>query len=130
MDKFIVRLTIISMTIYMAISLLYAWNGVLISEYDSVFCCSLSSGVLLNVLVYSQGNYHCVYMRGLSANLVATPLLVFLDGYYNLFEDSDSLIITMSVMWFLGVYSTIVLAVEHFMKVKKLIIKKKWSTLS
>lgn len=120
MDKVIVRLSIILLTIYMAISLAFAWNGCLLYNCDSLFSCSLVCGVLLNVLVYSQGKYHCVYMRGLCANLIVTPTLNYLDGEYSIFEDAELMLIVLSSMWIISVTSTLILAFRHFYKVQKL----------
>lgn len=120
MDKLIVRLTIVILTIYMEISTIFAWYGISFYEYDSIFSCSAMFGLLLTVLVHSQGRYHCVYMRGLCYNLILSPLLSFADIQLELFEDADTLIITLSSMWILSVSSTIYLAIRHFIKVKKL----------
>lgn len=120
MDKFIVRLSILVLTTFIAVSLYKAWNGVLISEYDTLFSCSLTCGVLLNTLVYSQGKYHCVYMRGLCVNLVFTPSVNFLDMRFGLFEDAYYLLMTLSVSWGLAFLITLVLAINHFRRVRKL----------
>lgn len=120
MDKLIVRLTIVILTIYMEISTIFAWYGISFYEYDSIFSCSAMFGLLLTVLVHSQGRYHCVYMRGLCYNLILSPALSFADIQLELFEDADTLIITLSSMWILSVSSTIYLAIRHFIKVKKL----------
>lgn len=120
MDKFIVRLSILVLTSFIAVSLYYAWNGVLISEYDCLFSCSFMSGILLNTLVYSQGNYHCVYMRGLCANLIFTPTITYLDNKYVLFEDAETFLIVLSAAWSLAFITTLILAIKHFRKVRKL----------
>lgn len=120
MDKFIVRASILILTIFIAVSLYEAWNGVLISEYDTLFSCSLVSGILLNTLVYSQGNYHCVYMRALCANLVFTPSVNFIDAKFSVFEDAYLFLMILSVSWGLAFLVTIYLAINHFHKVRKL----------
>lgn len=119
MDNFIVRLSILVLTSFIAVSLYYAWNGVLLSEYDCLFSCSLMSGILLNTLVYSQGKYHCVYMRGLCANLIFTPSITFLDSRYCLFEDAEMFLIILSVAWSLCFIITVALAINHFRRVRK-----------
>lgn len=120
MDNFIVRLSILVLTSFIAFSICYAWNGVLISEYDSLFSCSLISGILLNVLVYSQGKYHCVYMRGLSGNLIFTPAINYLDGKYVLFDNAETFLTVLSASWILSFIITTILAINHFTKVRKL----------
>lgn len=119
MDNFIVRLSILVLTSFIAVSLYYAWNGVLISEYDCLLSCSLMSGILLNTLVYSQGKYHCVYMRGLCANLIFTPSITFLDSKYCLFENAETFLIILSVAWSLCFLITIILAIKHFRRARK-----------
>lgn len=59
MDKFVVRFCIFGLNTYMLIVLIYALNGVDISEYDYLFTNSLLFGVLLTVLSHTQGKYHC-----------------------------------------------------------------------
>lgn len=119
MDNFIVRLSILVLTGFIAVSLYYAWDGILLSEYDSLFSCSLMSGVLLNTLVYSQGKYHCVYMRGLCGNLIFTPTINYLDSRYVLFEDAETLLIVLSVTWSISFIVTLTLAINHFRRVRK-----------
>ena len=120
MDKFIVRFSILVLTFFIAISLYNAWNGDLISEYDSLFSCSFISGLLINVLVYSQGKYHCVYMRGLSANLLFTPIINFVDGKYLLFNDAYLFLLILSLSWAISFIITFVLSIKHFIRVRKL----------
>lgn len=119
MDNFIVRLSILVLTSFIAVSLYYAWNGVLISEYDCLLSCSLMSGILLNTLVYSQGKYHCVYMRGLCANLIFTPSITFLDSKYCLLENAETFLIILSVAWSLCFLITIILAINHSRRARK-----------
>lgn len=45
MDKFIVRITVLLTNIYIPIALLFAVNGIDISNYDYLFSCSFMLGV-------------------------------------------------------------------------------------
>lgn len=120
MDKFIIRISIIIFSLFIGISLCFAWNGILISEYDSLFSCSFMSGLILNVLVFSQGKYHCAYMRGLASNLIITPLINFTDSYFLIFEDAYIYVLVLSIIWIFSFITTLFLAIHHFTKVNKI----------
>ena len=120
MDKLIVRLVIIITTIYMAVSFIFAWMGIDLYQYDSLFFPSLINGVLLTTLCHAQGRYHCVYMRGLCYNMILTPSLIFIDYQYNIFDSALESLIILSVLWIIFVSSTLLLAIRHFRKIKNL----------
>lgn len=120
MDKFIVRLSILVLNAYIIIVLLYAFNGIDISECDYIFTDSVMFGVVLTTLVHTQGRYHCKWIRALCYNLITVPSINYIDYKYNIFGSADILIYTYCSMLLLSIIITIYLAIRHFSKVIKL----------
>lgn len=120
MDKFIVRFSIFALNTYIGVVLLFALNGVDISLYDYLFTNSALFGLVLTVLTHSQGKYHCKWARALCYNLVFTPCVNFLDSKYVLFETAEELIYFAGGTMLATIISTIILAISHFRRVRKL----------
>lgn len=120
MDKFIVRISAILSNIYIPIVLYYALNGVDISDYDYIFSSTFLLGFILSVLSHSQGKYHCKWMRALCYNATAVPTLNFVDAKLYIFDDAITYVYVVSIMWSVSVISTLILAINHFRKVRKL----------
>lgn len=59
-------------------------------------------------------------MRGLSANLIFTPSVTYLDSKYVLFEDAETFLIILSSAWSIAFIVTLILAINHFRKVRTL----------
>lgn len=123
MDKFIVRLAIFVLNIYMSIVVVFALNGIDISEYDYLFTNSLMSGIVLTTLVHAQGRYHCVWARVLCYNLILTPLINYFDAQFSLFQTVESCIYTYVTTMAITILATIYLAIRHFRKVRKVLSK-------
>lgn len=121
MDKFIIRIFAILANLYIPIVLYYAMNGIDISEYDYIFSSTLSLGVVLTVISHSQGKYHCKWIRALCYNIIAIPSLNFLDAKFLIFEDAIVYVYTISIIWSISIFITIILAINHFRKVSKVL---------
>lgn len=121
MDKFIVRLSSVILTVYMIVATLFALNGIDISEYDFIFTNSFIIGLVLTVLCHSQGKYHCVWMRAMCYNLMFIPIVNFIDSKYPLFETVEGYIYLICISLSITVLSTLILAINHFRKVSKVI---------
>lgn len=121
MDRFIVRFSILALNAYMVVVLAYAFNGVDISEYDYLFTDSALFGIVLTTLVHVQGKYHCKWIRALCYNLIAVPIINFIDCQWNIFGTAEMLIITYCGLLLLSVIATIILAINHFRKVRKVL---------
>lgn len=119
MDKFIVRFAAIALTIYMILVTVLAFDGIDISEYDYIFTDSFIIGLVLTTLCHTQGKYHCVWMRAMCYNLTFIPIVNFLDCKYPLFENAESYVYFIASCLVLTVFSTFLLAVNHFRRVRK-----------
>lgn len=120
MDKFVVRFTILALNAYMIFVFSFALNGVDMSEYDFIFTDSLLFGILLTVLVHVQGKYHCKWIRALCYNLVAVPIINFVDCKYPFFNTVEGYIYFASAIMSISVISTIILAILHFRRVRRI----------
>lgn len=121
MDKFIVRLSSVILTVYMIVATLFALNGIDISEYDFIFTNSFIIGLVLTVLCHSQGKYHCVWMRAMCYNLMFIPIVNFIDSKYPLFETVEGYIYIICISLSITVLSTLILAINHFRKVSRIL---------
>ena len=114
MDKFAVRFTIFFCSIYFIYVLYYAWNGE--NVFDDTYKLLLELSLYLTAK--SNLHYNCRYARFLALNLFMTEALTYVDSTYCLFEDAETLLTILSVSWSLAVTATIVLAVNHFRRVR------------
>lgn len=129
MDKFLVRFSILALNVYMVIATIYAFNGIDISEYDYLFTNSFLFGALLTSLCHAQGRYHCVWMRALCYNLMIMPLLNFIDAKIVLFETIEQCIYTFCTIFAINIIATIILAINHFRRVRKVLNKHRYEEL-
>lgn len=125
MDKFIVRLITIIVNLYVVVVLLFALQGIDISNNDYLFSNTLPLGLLLTVLAHSQGKYHCKWIRGLCYNCISMPLFCYIDSKYILFENAIEYVYAIAILWSIGVLYTITLSIFHFRKVRKVVNDKK-----
>lgn len=119
MDKFIIRATAILVNAYIPVVMFYSYNGVDISDYDYIFSSSVLLGVILTILSHTQGKYHCKWMRFLCYNSTAVPTIGFIDSRYIMFEDAMEFIYVISALWVITILATLILAINHFRRVRK-----------
>lgn len=124
MDKFIIRISVILINIWMLASLVYAWDGVTIEDADSLFGVSLLNAIVLLVIVFAQGNYHCKWTRSLALNILFTQVFTFVVSEYTVIEDFTYCLVILSVSWGISTIIAFYFAISHFVKVQKLKRKK------
>lgn len=129
MDRFIVRLSILALNVYMIVVTILAYNGIDISYFDYIFTDSVLFGIVLTTLCHAQGRYHCVWMRALCYNLIAIPLLNFMDYQYVLFDTAEHLIYAIGFLISINILSTIILAINHFRRVRKVLKRNRYEEL-
>ena len=120
MDKFIVRLSILALNIYIFVVLLFAFNGIDISVYDYIFTDSILFGVVLTTLVHAQGRYHCKWIRFMCYDLIVIPSINFVDTKYYIFVNAEDCIYLYCSIVTISVLITLFLAIRHFIKVQNL----------
>lgn len=75
----------------------------------------------LTVVVYafSEGKYHCKYLKFLALSLLCSDTLTRLDNYYNFLTISQHNLIPIFIIA-IGMFLSFSLAIRHFYKVRKL----------
>lgn len=129
MDKLLVRLLPILLNLYIIAAMTFAWAGIDISVYDYWFSCPILMGILLTVLSHTQGKYHCKWIRALCYNLIFTSSLTYIDSVYVLFETAQPYLIMLTASMSVSIITTIVLAINHFRRVRKVLKKHKYEEL-
>lgn len=126
MDKFIVRASIILLNLYMLVVLLFALDGIDVSIYDYLFTNSMLFGIVLTTLVHAQGKYHCKWIRFLCYDLIFIPIINYTDAKYCLFMSIESCIYTYCIIVGFSILITLILAINHFRKVRRIIKQKEY----
>ena len=117
MGKFIVRITIILTSIYMVISYMCAqllgiyilsdWYIVMFELCVTIYC-------------YSEEKYHCKYIKHLSLAILLSETITRLDNYFDFLSVFTHNIIPIFI-FSIGVLITLVKAIIHFIKVRRII---------
>ena len=117
MGKFIVRITIIITSIFMIISYLSAqlfgidifsdWYIVMFELCVTIYC-------------YSDGKYHCKYIKHLSLAILSSDVITQLDNCFDFLSVFTHNIIPIFI-FSIGVLITLVKAITHFIKVRRII---------
>lgn len=116
MGKFFVRITIIIVAIYMILGYAIAqWCGTNIHEnwYISLF------ELIVVVYCYSEGKYHCKYIKWLALALLLSDTLTRLDYSFNFLSSDAANLIPISI-FAMSICIMIYQAIRHFYKVSRL----------
>ena len=117
MGKFIVRITIILTSIYMVISYMCAqllgiyilsdWYIVMFELCVTIFC-------------YSEGKYHCKYIKHLSLAILLSETITRLDNCFDFLSVFTHNIIPIMI-FSVCVTITLIKAIHHFIKARRII---------
>lgn len=129
MDRFLVRILPIVLNLYIIVVTSFAWNGIDISIYDYWLSCPIMMGLLLTVLSHSQGKYHCKWIRALCYNLIFVPFASYIDSVNPIFYEAEDMIVFLCADMFITIIATIVLAIQHFRSVRKVLKKNRYEEL-
>lgn len=120
MSKLIVRITIISVALYLILCYVFEmltninlWSQTyyLLFELCTCFCIS------------KQGVYHCKFIKYTAYSIFVSDTLVCLDNMLNIFPIGFIVFIP-PIIIILGLLTTTTLAIRHYIKVKRL--KRIW----
>lgn len=116
MGKFLVRMTIIFTSVYFLIAFVYAqYYGIdILNDYHSVVF-----ELCVVVYCYSEGKYHCRFLKYTALSILCVDLLSRLDNSLNFLTVSEHNLIPISILA-LGMGTSTTLAIRHFYKVLKL----------
>lgn len=120
MYKFLARIGIILISLYILLVIIFAWCGISLAQYNAFLGHSLVFDLMLLFMCYDDEKYFCKYMRFQCYNFIFTDLITFIDSRYMIFDVPDYMLVTISVSWGLAFLITIYLAINHFRKVSKL----------
>lgn len=116
MGKFLVRITIIGVAIYLVIAYLIAQFlgiDILTNTYTLMF------ELCVVVYAFSEGRYHCKYIRYLALTVFFSDVLTRLDYLFDFMSiTAHNLIPTILIA--LGFCISAFQAISHFIKVRKL----------
>lgn len=116
MGKFLVRITIVFIALYLVLSFIIAqfffidilgnWYIVLFETCVVVYC-------------FSEGKYHCKYLKFSALSLLVVDTLTRLDNTFNFLSVDAHNLIPIAILT-LGIGTSITLALRHFYKVNQL----------
>lgn len=116
MGKFLVRITIVFIALYLVLSFIIAqfffidilgnWYIILFETCVVVYC-------------FSEGKYHCKYLKFSALSLLVVDTLTRLDNTFNFLSVTAHNLIPMAILA-LGIGTSITLALRHFYKVNQL----------
>lgn len=116
MGKFLVRITIVFMALYLVLSYIIAqfffidilgnWYIVMFETCVVVYC-------------FSEGKYHCKYLKYSALSLLVVDTLTRLDNTFNFLSVDAHNLIPIAILT-LGIGTSITLALRHFYKVNQL----------
>lgn len=120
MDKAIVRFSVIVINLYFLYTVVCALFGESTPLSDSFFSQSLLGAIILVILAFSQGKYHCKWMQALTLNILFTTSVNIAANYLGLFQDIMVHIIVVSLSWSVSTILAFYFAISHFIKVKRI----------
>lgn len=125
MGKLIVRLVVALTSVCFLIAFLFAqFYGIdILNDYHS-----LAFELCVVIYCYSEGKYHCRYMKYTALAILLSEALSRLDNSFNFLSVSAHNLIPIGILA-LGLGTSITLAIRHFYKVAKLRQKLKDRTI-
>lgn len=120
MGKFVVRMTIVLVSIYFLISFLLAQRyGIdILNDYHTI-----PFELCVVVYCFSEGKYHCKFLKSTALAILLSDSISRLDNSFN-FLSVDAHNHICAYILALGIGTSITLALRHFYKVNQLRKKK------
>lgn len=116
MGKVVVRLTIVFIAIYFVVAFAFAqFLGVdILNDYHSI-----PFELCVVVYCFSEGKYHCQYLKFTALAILFCDTLSRLDNSFNFLSVSAHNLVPITILA-LGIGTSITLALRHFYKVNRL----------
>lgn len=116
MGKVVVRLTIVFIAIYFVVAFAFAqFLGVdILNDYHSI-----PFELCVVVYCFSEGKYHCQYLKFTALAILFCDTLSRLDNSFNFLSVSAHNLVPITILA-LGIGTSITLALRHFYKVNQL----------
>lgn len=116
MGKFLVRLTIVLVAIYLTLTLLlaqFAGIDILMPYYYILF------EVCAVVYCFSEGKYHCKYMKYTALSVLISDIVTHMDNAMDFLSVEGHNFIPIVII-FLGISASATMAIRHFILVLRL----------
>lgn len=117
-DITVVRFIPIILFLFIAIDLIYCWNGIDFTLFNHLHYNSFIYALSLFLISLSNPKYHCVWNRAMYVELMIVPLINFADAKWCIFPDAVLMLAVLSSTWVIAFIATIVLAIRHFVKIR------------
>lgn len=113
MGKFLVRITVICVSFYLVICYFvaqFAAKNILSDWYLPLF------ELIVVIYAFSEGKYHCKYLKFLALSILCSDLITRCDNYSNIFSTSAHNLIPISLISISITYG-VVMSLLHYIKV-------------
>lgn len=124
MSKFIVRLTVISVAIYLILcyfSEVLFGVDIWLQDYYLLF------ELCVCLCISKQGVYHCKFIKYTAYGILMSDALVCIDNHFDIFP-VNFMVFASAIIIAIGLLTTTTLALRHYHKVRKL--KRQWNRLN
>jgi hypothetical protein len=116
MGKFLVRITIVFVALYLVLS--YA-----IAQFIGIDILTPYYNVLFELCVviyaFSEGKYHCKYIKYTALAILFADILTYADNYYDFLTVEAHNLIPVFIIAS-GILTGVVLAIKHYIDVRKI----------
>ena len=123
-DIFIVRTLPFVMFILLGINIICCWFGVDTTTMDMLLGNNAIYALSLYLISKSNPKYHCVYNRLMYLVLVFVPIFNAFDSKFNLIPCVETYLVIVTAIYLLSSLITSILAVRHFLSVRRKHINK------
>lgn len=120
MSKFIVRFTVIAVAIYLILCYIVEiaiGTNIWMQTYYLLF------ELCLCLCISKQGVYHCKYIKWTAYGIMLSDTIVCIDNLFDVFP-VNFMVFVQAIIIAVGLSTTTILAIDHYIKVKRL--KKIW----
>lgn len=117
MGKAVVRISVVSVTLYFVVAYLCAqFLGIdILNDYHSI-----PFEICVVVYTFSEGVYHCRYLKYTAITLPIVDLLSRLDNSYDFLSVTAHNLVPIGIIA-LGIATSLTLAIRHFIQVTRLL---------
>lgn len=116
MGKFLVRITIVFVALYLVLSYVIAQFigiDILTPYYNVLF------ELCVVIYAFSEGKYHCKYIKYTALAILFSDILTYVDNYYDfLTVEAHNLIPIFMIT--AGILTGVALAIKHYINVRKI----------
>lgn len=116
MGRFLVRISVILVSIYLVVCYYvaqYYGEDIMDDWYSVLF------EIIIVVYAFSEGKYHCKYLKYTAIAISITDLLTRLNNHYNFLSITAHNLIPIGIIA-LGIATSLTLAIRHFIQVTRL----------